>query len=79
MRFVGQYLKVAPGKMIETAEGIGANNGEDFSFYVEPCGVVAGYVESYGADKGYYLREDLVEMMDVGGHTGRGRKDTLRI
>lgn len=65
MRFVGKYLKVAPGKMIEIAESIGANNLKDFNYYVEPCGVVAGYVESYGPEKGYYLRPDLVEMSRI--------------
>lgn len=49
--------------MIEISEGIGANNSENFNFYVEPCGVVSGYVESYGPEKGYNLRQDLVEMM----------------
>lgn len=61
-RFAKYYIKVAPGKMIEIAEGIGADNSEDFNLYLEPCGWVAGYVESYGPDKGYYLRKDLVEM-----------------
>ncbi len=49
--------------MIEIAEGIGANNSEDFNLYLEPCGWVAGYVESYGKDKGYYLRADLAEFI----------------
>ncbi|MBL1436693.1 MAG: hypothetical protein COB08_010905 [Rhodobacteraceae bacterium] len=61
-RFAKHYIKVAPGKMIEIAEGIGADNTEDFNLYTEPCGVVAGFVESYGPDKGYYLRKDLFEM-----------------
>ena len=64
-RFAKKYIKVAPGKMIEIVEGIGANNSEDFNIYLEPCGWVAGYVESYGADKGYYLRTDLAEMEDL--------------
>ena len=63
VKFAKNYIKVAPGKMIEIAEGIGAsNNGADFNLYLEPCGWVAGYVESYGKNKGYYLRADLAEM-----------------
>ncbi len=62
-RFAKKYIRVAAGKMIETAEGIGANNnGDDFNLYLEPCGWVAGFVESYGAEKGYYLRADLAEI-----------------
>jgi len=60
-RFVGEYIKVSPGAAIRAAEGIGADNSDDFNVYVEPCNTVAMYVESYH-DKGYYLRKDLAEM-----------------
>ena len=60
-RFVGEYIKVPPGAAIRAAEGIGADNSNDFNVYVEPCNTVATYVESYH-DKGYYLRKDLAEM-----------------
>jgi len=63
IKFAKKYHRVAPGKMIKVAESIGANNnGEDFNMYLEPCGTVAGYVESYGPEKGYYLRADLAEI-----------------
>lgn len=56
-RFVGDYIKVPPG----AAEGISADNSDDFNIYIEPCNTVAMYVESYH-DKGYFLRKDLAEM-----------------
>ena len=49
-----KQIKVAPGKMIGIAEGVGANNSKDCNLYIEPCGWVADYVEFYGPDKGYY-------------------------
>ena len=61
-RFAKRYIKVAPGKMIKIVEGIGAENSEDFNLYTEPCGVGAGFVESYGPAKGYYSRKDLAEL-----------------
>jgi len=60
-RFVGEYIKVSPGAAIRAAEGVGANNSDDFKVYVEPCNTVAMYVEPYH-DKGYYLRKDLAEL-----------------
>ena len=62
-RFAKNYIKVAPGKMIKMAESIGADNRDDFNIYLEPCGWVAGYVETYGPQKGYYLRADLADLL----------------
>lgn len=60
-RFVGEYIKVSPGAAIRAAEGVGADNSDDFNVHIEPCNTVAKYVESYH-DKGYYLPKDLEEM-----------------
>jgi len=61
--FAKNYIKITPAKMIKMAEGVGANNSDDFNLYLEPCGWVAGYVESYGPEKGYYLRADLAGLL----------------